>query len=189
MNYESKTQSRPLYSTKIVVDLIGHKNIELLKSKEEVMQEVQELFEQEIKKEEDLERAVNDKLENLDDEVFDEFEYIEYDVKQVFWMAKKKLASEFGVILNFEDRYNNLAHTIIMDLFEKEYIDYEISENRIKNIIFDATTNYINSFDEIEREVANRISHYKRELIPGTEDYDLVYQKLYQEELIRKGLG
>jgi hypothetical protein len=33
-----------------------------------------------------------------------------------------------------------------------------------------------------------KIKNYKRKLIPGTEDYDLIFKRLYEEELIKKGL-
>ena len=184
-----KITHAPYIAKKVTIDLINNKHIEILQPKENIEQRTRELLEIEITKEMRLEEAVDNMLDNVEDEVYDEFEYMDINYKQVFWMAKKKLAKSYNVILNLEDRFNNLSHEIIEELFKKDLINYQISENKIKNIVFDAIMNFIRSFDEVEKGVLQRITHYKRELIPGTEDYNLVYQKLYEEELIRKGLA
>ena len=42
--------------------------------------------------------------------------------------------------------------------------------------------------DKASTETITKLKNYKRKLIPGTEDYDLVYHRLYEEELIKRGL-
>ena len=32
------------------------------------------------------------------------------------------------------------------------------------------------------------LKNYKRKIIPGTEEYDLIYHRLYEEELTKRGL-
>jgi len=44
------------------------------------------------------------------------------------------------------------------------------------------------SFEQIEDVVLEKISHYKRKLIPGTEEYDLIFERLYEEELRKRGM-
>ena len=41
---------------------------------------------------------------------------------------------------------------------------------------------------KIEDIVIEKIEGYKRTLIPGTEEYDMVFEKLYEEELRKKGM-
>ena len=41
---------------------------------------------------------------------------------------------------------------------------------------------YIKGYEEIEDIVLERMSHYKRKLIPGTDDYELIYKRLYETE-------
>ena len=47
---------------------------------------------------------------------------------------------------------------------------------------------YLASFESVEEIVAEKITHYKRKLMPGTTEYDLVFERLYEEELRKKGL-
>ena len=47
---------------------------------------------------------------------------------------------------------------------------------------------YLKSYEKIEDEVIEKIEGYKRKLIPGTEEYELVFEKLYEEELRKQDM-
>ena len=104
-------------------------------------------------------------------------------------MIKKKLAPEFGVILSYEDRYSDIAHKVLDELYEEDLIHFDVTENRIKNVIYNAITGYIASNDEIDDAVMDKIRSYKRRIIPGTEEFDIIHEKLYNEELQKRGLA
>ena len=106
----------------------------------------------------------------------------------MFWLVKKKLASDFGVILNLEDRHNDIAHQILAALVDADFINYDVSENRVKNLIFSSIQNYLKLYENLEDEVYEKITNYKRKLVPGSEEFDLVFDKLYQEELKKRGM-
>ena len=84
-------------------------------------------------------------------------------------------------------RYNNLAHQILNALFEEDLIDSDTSETRIVNVIFKAINSYTKIYNEIEEIVQERIANYKRKIVFGSEEYDLIFDKLYQDELKKKG--
>jgi hypothetical protein len=102
-------------------------------------------------------------------------------------MIKKKIADEYGVILNYEDRYNDLAHRILDRIYDNYLVEYEAKETQVKNIIFKAIEGYIKSFEKIEDTVLEKINSYKREIIPGSEEFNLIFEKLYEEELAKRG--
>lgn len=131
-----------------------------------------------------LEESVKEILEEQEDQM----EFMQLDRKNMFWLVKKKLAPEFGVILNNEDRHSHLAHLILKDFVSNDFLRFNVSENRVKNLIFNSIENYLKSYVLIEDEVSEKISHYKRKLIPGSEEYELVFDKLYQEELRKRGM-
>jgi len=152
---------------------------------ERVAQEAQKIFEESVKKENELEERVNEMLSENEDDI----DEMLADERQLFFLIKKKLAPEYGVILSYEDRYSDLAHKILDALYEEDLINYDVSENRIKNIIYNAITGYIASNDEIEDAVMDKIRSYKRRIIPGTEEFDIIHEKLYNEELQKRGLA
>jgi hypothetical protein len=110
------------------------------------------------------------------------------DERQLFFMIKKKLAPEFGVILDYEERFSDLSHKILDELYEEDLINYDVAENRIKNIIYNAITSFVAEDNELHYAVVDKIKSYKRRYIPGTDEYEILYEKLYKEELIKRGL-
>lgn len=171
-------------ASKISLDLLNSEFVKFLHGREIVTKTVAELILKDIVKEDTLEAKVRELLSANEEEI----EFMQVDYRQLFWMTKKKLAEQENFILNKEDRYSALSHTILDELWENDLIEYSVTENKVKNVIYGAIEDYIHGFEEVEDIVIEKISHYKRKLIPGTEEYDLIYQRLYEEELAHKGI-
>ena len=99
-----------------------------------------------------------------------------------------KLAGEFDVILTHEDRFSNVAHKILEAIWKSGLVDYSVSENRVKNVIYGSIDEYLKSYEKIEDSVYEMMQNYKRKLIPGTDEYDLIFERLYQDELKKRGM-
>ena len=134
------------------------------------------------------EHALDAKVKELLEENLEEIEFQHVDERQLFFMIKKKMAPEFGVIINYDDRYNDLAHKILDELYENYLAEYDVNENQVKNVIFKSFKAFANAFEEIDDIVYNKIKHMQKDVIPGSQDYELLYERLYQEELIRRGM-
>jgi len=179
-----KKQHVNYIARKITNDLITCEFIEVRKEKALITEVNERILLEDIQKEINLDEKVNDILEEKEDDI----EFYHADFRQLFWMTKKRLANEFGVNLNFEDRFSNIAHNIMDYLYEEDFIHFEVNDNQIKNVIFNSIQAFINGYDEADTLAYEKIKTYKRKLIPGTEDYDIVFTRLYEEELIKKGL-
>jgi hypothetical protein len=171
-------------ANKVSIDLVNSSYISVIGTIEQLKNASLEVIETDIKKELELEEFVHSKMEDNEDDI----EFLRADPKELFWMIKKKMAKEFGVILNYEDRYNDVSHKIMDTLIDSSIINFTINENRVKNIIFDSIIDYVNSFSKIEELIYQRISGYKRRLIPGSDDYNIVFNKMYEEELKKRGM-
>lgn len=179
-----KKKHSPYISRKITKDLINTDFIEIRKDKAVITEICENILNEDVQKEIALDEAVNEILENQEDEI----EFYKADYRQLFWMTKKRMANEYGVNLNFEDRFSNIAHKIMDFLYEEDYIHFEVNDNQVKNIIANSIGNFIKGYDEADSAAYEKIKNYKRKLIPGTEDYDMVFNRLYEEELVRRGL-
>lgn len=179
-----KKQHTPYISRKITKDLMNADFVEIRKEKESIVKECERILNEDVEKEIALDEAVNEILEKQEAEI----EFYKADYRQLFWMTKKRLANEFGVNLNFEDRFSNIAHTIMDFLYEEDYIHFTVSDNQVKNLIANSISNFIKGYDEADSAAYEKIKSYKRKLIPGTEDYDIVFGRLYEDELIKRGL-
>jgi len=169
---------------KITKDIVNSEFIEVRKEKSLITQECERVLNDDIQKEIELDDAVDDLLEGQEDDI----EFYKADYRQLFWMTKKRMANEFGVNLNFEDRFSNIAHNIMDYLYEEDFIHFIVNDNQVKNLIANSINDFIKGYDEADTVAYEKIKTYKRKLIPGTEDYDIVYHRLYEDELIRKGL-
>jgi len=175
----------PHLSNRVAIYLNKSDFITMTRGLEPVAAEASKVLFDDIHQEMALEEKVHTIVEANEDAIDD---YLA-DERQLFFMIKKKIAPEFGVILNYEERFSNIAHKILDELYEEDLIHFDVSENRVKNIIYDAMTSFVADNDAIESAVIDKIHGYKREIIPGTEDYEILFEKLYKEELVKRGLA
>ncbi len=174
----------PHISNKISIDLAKSGAVTLTRGVESVAYEAEKILQESVKKEMALEEKVNEYLEENEEEI----EFMLADERQLFFMIKKKLAPEFDVILNYEERFSDIAHKILDELYEEDLIHFDVNENRVKNIIFNAITSFLADTSEIEDAVMEKIRSYKRKFIPGTDEFEILYEKLYREELSKRGM-
>lgn len=179
-----RKQHSPYIARKITKDIVNSDFIEVRKEKDSITQESERILNEDIQKEIELDEAVDELLEKQEEEI----EFYKADYRQLFWMTKRRMANEFGVNLNFEDRFSNIGHTIMDYLYEEDFIHFTVNDNQVKNLIANSISEFIKGYDEADTVAYEKIKTYKRKLIPGTEDYDIVFNRLYEEELIKKGL-
>ena len=127
-----KPQQTGYVASKIGIDLANAPFVTLPKGKDAVVQVAKEIIDENLAKE----RALDEKVKAILVENDEEIEFQHADERQLFFMIKKKLAPEFGVIMNYDDRYNDLAHVILDELYENYLAEYDVNENQIKNVIF-----------------------------------------------------
>jgi len=174
----------PHIANKIAIDLNKSGVVTMTKGLESVAHEAQKVLEENVKQEMALEEKVDEICEDNEEEI----EFMLADERQLFFMIKKKLAPEYGVILNYEERYSDISHKILDELYEEDLIHFDVTENRIKNIIYNAITSFIADTSEIEDAVMDKIRSYKRKFIPGTDEFEILHEKLYREELMKRGM-
>ena len=180
-----KLQHVPHIAQKVAIELHKSGIVTMTKGLDPVAEEAKKVLEESIRQEAALEEKVHDILDANEDAMDEQ----NVDDRQLFFMIKKKIAPEFGVILSYEDRFSDIAHKILDELYEEDLIHYDIEEIRIKNVIFGAMTGFIKDNDAIEDAVYEKIKTYQRKIIPGTDDYDILFEKLYREELNKRGMA
>ncbi len=174
----------PYVANKVAIDLLNSGFVTFTSGIEPVIKASEEVLEAELQKEAALDERVRELMEEYEEEI----EMNLADAKQLFWMIKKRLAPEYDVILNYEDKYNDFSHKILKKLYDEDLINYDVPDNKVKNVIYNAITGYIKSYDEIEDIVLEKISHYKRKLIPGTEEFEIIFERMFEEELRKRGM-
>jgi len=177
-------KSIPHVANKISIDLNNSGVVTMTKGLEPIAAEAEKVLIKDVEQE----MALEEKTHLICDENEEQIEFMLADERQLFFMIKKKLAPEFGVILNYEERFSDIAHKILDELYEEDLIHFDVAENRIKNIIYNAMTSFLADTSEIEDIVMDKIRSYKRKFIPGTDEFEILHEKLYREELTKRGM-
>jgi len=179
-----KPKQTAYVAAKIGIDLANAPFITMPKGKDAVVEAAKEVIDANLAKE----HALDEKVTKILDDNYDEIEFQHADERQLFFMIKKRMAAEHGVIMDYDDRYNDLAHLILDELYENYLAEYNVNENQVKNVIFKAFKAFANAYDEIDDIVYDKIRGMKKEVIPGSQDYELLYERYYEEELSKRGM-
>ncbi|MCZ6103767.1 DUF507 family protein [Campylobacter ureolyticus] len=174
----------PYVSRKIGIDMYNSGFIKFNQGIESVVKIAEEVITNDAIKE----KALDEKTENILEENSEDMHIMQVDRRSMFWMVKKRLAEESDFILKHDDRYNKLSHEILELSWKKNYIDYSVSENRARNIIYSSIEEYLKNFEKIEDIVVEKLENSSKKLIPGTPEYDLAFEKYYQDELKKRGM-
>jgi len=179
-----KAKQTGYVASKIGIDLANASFVSLPKGKEAVVQACKDIIDENLEKEKKLDAKVEEML----DANYDEIEIQQVKERELFFMIKKRLAPEFGVIMNYDDRYNDVSHSILDELYENYLLEYEVNENQVRNIIFKAFKAFADAYDKIDDIVYEKIKRMKKEYVPGSVEYELIYERLYEEELRKRGM-
>ncbi len=179
-----KPNQSEFLARKIAIDLINAPFVKLLKGKDAVVDAAKKIIDENLAKERELDAKVKEIIE----EHYEDIEMQHADERQLFFMIKKRLAPEFGIIMNYDDRYSDISHKILDELYEEYLIDYEVNDNQVKNVIFKAFKDFANSYEEIDDIVYNKIRSLEKEVLPGSAEYEILYDRYFKEELSRRGM-
>jgi len=179
-----KAKQTGYVAAKIGIDLANASFVSMPKGKEAVVQACKAVIDENLEKEKKLDAKVEEML----DENYDEIEIQQVKERELFFMIKKRLAPDYGVIMNYDDRYNDVSHTILDELYENYLLEYEVNENQVRNIIFKAFKAFADAYDKIDDIVYEKIQKMEKEYVNGSVEYELIYERLYEEELKKRGM-
>lgn len=178
-----KLQHAPYVANKVALDLFNSPLLEEKTSVERLQRKIFEVMQADIQRE----LALDEKARVLLEQNLEEIEFMRADERQLFWMIKKQIAEEEKFPLNWDDRYSELSFKILKALNSEKLITYSLSDNVIKNLIFKAIDSYSKIYEDAEGNVLEKLKNYKKKLIVGSDEYELIFNKLYEEELKKKG--
>ncbi len=84
-----------------------------------------------------------------------------------------------------EDRISNLAHKIMDRLWRDDLADFA-DEAKSLSTIKSSIQSYFSVTEEIDEAVRKKLASYAQAKVPGSRDWDILYQKFYKEELAKR---
>ena len=83
-------------------------------------------------------------------------------------------------------RLSHQITEVLVDSAEVEFID---DRDTIRQEVVKILTNALREEEKMEIEVRKRITSQKKEILEGSEEWDVLFKKYYNEELRRMGIG
>jgi len=181
-----KESQSPYIANKIVLDLLNSSFVTFDKPMESAISRTNEILLENIEQEREIEDEVKDIIAEQEEE--NEYLLLDVDRRDLFGMIKKKICEEDGFIIDRRDRLSDLAHQIVDTLWDEEYIDYEVSDGKLILVVVNSINDFLKQQRKIEDDIYDKIRNYKRKLIPGSEEFEIVKTKLYEDELKKRGM-
>ncbi len=82
-----------------------------------------------------------------------------------------------------------LSHRIIDVLVANQEVDFVEDRDTIRQEIVNILQSLLKLEEQVDTEVRQKIGSQKREILEGSEEWDLLYRKYYSEGLKRMGVG
>ena len=84
-------------------------------------------------------------------------------------------------------KINHLSHVMIKALEEDPSIELLKDSNTIRLDIVRIITRELKIEEEVDEIVRKKLASYSRKIQEGSQEWDVLYQKIYEEEMTKKG--
>jgi hypothetical protein len=88
-----------------------------------------------------------------------------------------------------DDKVRHLTHVVLKGLLEKKLITPKIEESEIRKDIRRVINRELKIADTIDETVRRKLQSYSRKIYEGSPEWDVLYNKFFEEETAKKGRG
>ena len=84
-----------------------------------------------------------------------------------------------------EDRISHVAHKIVDAVWRADVADFA-DETRALARVKESIAGYFAAAEEIDAAVRKKLASYAQAKVPGSREYEVLYQKFHQEEAAKR---
>jgi len=86
------------------------------------------------------------------------------------------------------DKVNKVAHAVSDALADMDGVDFIEDRNTIRLEIRKILEELLNQEEKIDQAARQKIENQKRTILEGSQEWDILYRKYYQEEVKKLGV-
>jgi hypothetical protein len=86
------------------------------------------------------------------------------------------------------DKVNKLAHVVSDALAETPQVDFVEDRNTIRLEVRKVLEEFLNQEARIDQSARQKIESQKRTILEGSQEWDILYRKYYNEEVKKLGI-
>lgn len=84
-----------------------------------------------------------------------------------------------------EDRVSHIAHKIVDKLWKDDLADLA-DEARALSAVKESISGFFAVAGDVDEIVRKKLASYSQAKVPGSRDWEILYQKFYQEEMAKR---
>ncbi len=86
------------------------------------------------------------------------------------------------------DKVNKVAHVVTDALAETDDLDFIEDRNTIRLEVRKVLEDLLNQEEKIDQAARHKIENQKRTILEGSQEWDILYRKYYNEEVKKLGI-
>ena len=86
------------------------------------------------------------------------------------------------------DKVNKVAHVVTDGLAEIDELDFIEDRNTIRLEVRKILEDLLNQEEKIDQAARHKIENQKRTILEGSQEWDILYRKYYNEEVKKLGI-
>jgi len=86
------------------------------------------------------------------------------------------------------DKVNKVAHVVTDALAEMDNLDFIEDRNTIRLEVRKILEDVLNQEEKIDQAARHKIENQKRTILEGSQEWDILYRKYYNEEVKKLGM-
>ncbi len=85
------------------------------------------------------------------------------------------------------DKVIHLSHILVDALDDKELMTWQVDKNALRIEIANTMIEDLTVEEDVDREVRRVLRSYKRQILEGSREWDIMYQKTFEEYMKKRG--
>ena len=88
-----------------------------------------------------------------------------------------------------DDKISHLTHVVLKDLLDKKAVAPLTEDSAIRREIKRVIVKELKLAESIDESIRKKLQSYSKKIPEGSPEWDLLYQRFFQEESAKKGRG
>lgn len=88
-----------------------------------------------------------------------------------------------------DDKISHLTHVVLKGLIDNKALTPLVDEGQIRREMRRVIVNELKLADSIDEKVKRKLQSYSRKIYEGTSEWEILYNKFFEEETSKKGRG
>ena len=138
-----------------------------------------------------LEDRINDEVRVILEAYSDEMRKLRRRLPGNVPQSEERTGSQIqgGAVRVSRDKVNKVAHTLSDVLAELDIVEFVEDRNTIRLEVRKILEDLLNHEEKIDQAARHKIESQKRTILEGSQEWDILYRKYYQEEVKKLGVS